>query len=84
MPNDDVPNPASFQSALYGAVRFAECFLEAQGAAGFRLSRVICTPNARLWSLAFGEHVFEVEVLDDGFSVRAARTLTAAAPSRAA
>ena len=66
----DVPALDAIQSALYGAARFAERYLEAAGVAGARLTRVICTPDARLWTLAFGEHFFEVHVLDDGVSVR--------------
>lgn len=63
------------QSALYGAVRFAESHLG--GGAGVRLSRLICTPDARRWTLAFGERFFLVEVVDDGFSVRSVpRSLT--------
>ena len=65
-----VPALESIQSALYGAVRFAECSLDAVGLAGARPSRLICTPDGRQWTLAFGEHVFEVAILADGFSVR--------------
>jgi len=61
------------QSALYGAIRFAEVFLGAAGIAGVYLSRMICTPDARGWTLAFGEHFFVVEVVGDGFTVRAFR-----------
>jgi hypothetical protein len=66
----DPPPLESIQSALYGAVRFAESFLGAAGVAGVRLSRVVCSPDARHWTLAFGEHFFLVEVLGNGFSVR--------------
>jgi hypothetical protein len=66
-PVQDVLPLETIQSALYGAVRFAESTL---GGAGVRLSRLICTPDARRWTLAFGERFFLVEVVDDGFSVR--------------
>ncbi|MFY9820219.1 MAG: hypothetical protein WAM82_02485 [Thermoanaerobaculia bacterium] len=70
---EDVPPWETVQSALYGAIRFAEAFLGATGVVGVPLSRVICTPDARGWTLAFGEHFFLVEVVGDGFSVRAFR-----------
>jgi hypothetical protein len=70
---EDAPSWETVQSALYGAIRFAEAFLGAAGIAGVLLSRMICTPDARGWTLAFGEHFFIVEVVDDGFSVRAFR-----------
>lgn len=65
-----IPALPMIQSALGGAVCFSEALLQAAGVAGARLSRIICTPDARHWTLAFAEHRFEVEVLDDGFSVR--------------
>jgi hypothetical protein len=65
-----VPPWETIQSALYGAIRFAQTFLGAAGVIGVPLSRVICTPDARHWTLAFGEHFFLVEVVGDGFSVR--------------
>jgi hypothetical protein len=68
----DVPGLESIRRALDGAILFAESFLEAGGAP--QLSRLICTPDARYWSLAFGESFFEVEVQADGFSVRALRS----------
>ena len=67
-PMQDVLPLETIQSALYGAVRFAESCLG--GGVGVRLSRLICTPDARRWTLAFGERFFLVEVADDGFSVR--------------
>jgi hypothetical protein len=69
-PAEDVPSWETVQSALYGAIRFAEALL---GPAGLHLSRMICTPDARGWTLAFGEHFFMVEMMGDGFSVRAFR-----------
>lgn len=72
-PAEDVPAWETVQSALYGAIRFAEAFLGTAGIAGAHLSRMICTPDARGWTLAFGEHFFMVEVVGDGFSVRAFR-----------
>jgi hypothetical protein len=70
---EDVPPWETVQSALYGAIRFAEAFLGAAGVVGVPLSRMICTPDARGWTLAFGEHFFMVEIVGDGFSVRAFR-----------
>lgn len=67
---DHAPALPVIQSALGGAVCFSEALLRAVGLGGTRLSRVICTPDARHWTLAFAEYFFEVEVLDDGFSVR--------------
>lgn len=58
------------RSALYGAILFAEAWLEAAGVPGMPLSRMIFMPGARHWTLAFGEHVFEVDVQADGLSVR--------------
>lgn len=69
----DVPPLETIQSALYGATRFAESLLGAAGVVGVRLSRMICTPDGRCWTLAFGEHFFTVEVMGDGFSVRPLR-----------
>jgi transcriptional regulator with XRE-family HTH domain len=56
--------------AIYGAIRFIQTFLEAAGVFGSRLSWVICTPDARSWTLAFGAYLFEVSVTGDRFSVR--------------
>ncbi|MFY9824434.1 MAG: hypothetical protein WAM82_23865 [Thermoanaerobaculia bacterium] len=70
---EEVPPWETVQSALYGAIRFAETFLVAAGIVGEPLSRMICTPDARGWTLAFGEHFFVVEVVADGFSVRSIR-----------
>ncbi|HEX4962563.1 MAG TPA: hypothetical protein VF173_17135 [Thermoanaerobaculia bacterium] len=71
---EELPPWETIQSALYGAIRFAESFL----GAGVCLSRMICTPDARLWTLAFGEHFFTVEVVSDGFSVHLFRRSVAA------
>lgn len=65
-----VPPLESLRSALYGAVRYAESSLEGAGLRDLHLSRVICTPDARHWTLSFGEHHFGVAVFADGFSVR--------------
>jgi hypothetical protein len=78
----DVPSWETVQSALYSSVRFAESFLRATGVAGAQLSRMICTPDARGWTLAFGEHFFLVEVVDDGFSVRSFRQSVTSLASR--
>lgn len=66
----DTAGPETVLSAIYGAVRFVQTFLEAAGAFGARLSWVICTPDTRSWILAFGDHLFEVSVAGDRFSVR--------------
>jgi hypothetical protein len=78
----DVPSLETVQSALYSSVRFAESFLRATGVAGAQLSRMICTPDARGWTLAFGEHFFLVEVVDDGFSVQSFRQSVTSLASR--
>lgn len=70
---EGVPPLETIQSALYGATRFAESLLGAVGVAGLRLSRLICTPDGRRWTLAFGDHFFRVEILADGFSVQSLR-----------
>jgi hypothetical protein len=69
----DVPSWETIQSALHGAIRFAQILLGATGTVDVAVSRVICTPDARHWTLAFGEHYFLVEVVGDGFSVRSFR-----------
>jgi hypothetical protein len=69
----DVPSWETVQNALYSAIRFAETFLGGAGVVGVHLSRMICTPDAQRWTLAFGEHFFMVEVVGDGFSVRSFR-----------
>ncbi|HWN44663.1 MAG TPA: helix-turn-helix transcriptional regulator [Thermoanaerobaculia bacterium] len=66
----DAAAPETVLCAIHGAVRFVQTFLEAAGAFGARLSWVICTPDAGSWTLAFGEHLFEVAIAGDRFSVR--------------
>lgn len=62
--------PETSLCAIYGAVRFVQTFLEAAGAVEARLSWVVCTPDAGSWTLAFGDHLFEVSVAGDRISVR--------------
>jgi len=66
----DMPALETIQSALYGAIRFAELFLISAGEFRVCPSRIICTSDARNWTLAFGERFFMVEVVGEGFSVR--------------
>lgn len=65
-----VPDTETVLSAIYGAVRFVQTYLEAAGLFGARLSWVLCAPDARSWTLAFGDRLFQVSVASGGFSVR--------------
>jgi hypothetical protein len=55
---------------LEGSVCFARRLLGSVGLPETAVTRVLCSPDARRWRLAFAEHVFDVEIGDDGFSVR--------------
>lgn len=65
-----VPALESIRSALSAGIRYCQSFLKAAGVRDARLSEVSCTPDARDWLIAFGEHRFRMAIFTNGFSVR--------------